>query len=285
MADITEIRNLKKKANELRKRLITLSYKTGVLHLGGDLSSSDILTVLYQYQLKYDLKNPKWEDRDRMIMSKGHGGAVLYAAQSMAGFYDMEEIYRTYRQVDSRFGMHPCSNVLDTLDVSSGSLGHGLSLGIGFALAGRLNNRRYRVYVLLGDGETDEGSVWEAIMAAPNFKLGSMVAIVDRNRMSLDGFTEDSMALEPYADKWRAFNWNVVEIDGNNIAQICDAFDALPDSGSTTPTVIIANTIKGKGIDFMENNIAWHSGVISNQEMYQNCICQLDEALKKEIRG
>ncbi|MHC1771413.1 MAG: transketolase [Flexilinea sp.] len=272
-----EIRSLKKKANQMRKYLVELSHRTGVLHIGGDLSSTDIVTALFQYKMRIDPKNPKWPKRDRFIISKGHGGATEYVAQAMIGMVDFDELFSTYRQLDSRFGMHPCSNVLNTLDVSTGSLGHGLPIAVGMALAARIDYCDYRVYVLMGDGETNEGSIWEAAMAARHFGLGNLVGIVDYNHLSLDGLTKDVMNMDPYADKWRSFGWNVIEINGNNMQQICDALDEIPESLSDIPTLILADTVKGKGIDFMENSPKWHAGVLTDPELYNACMDCLDK--------
>lgn len=275
MIDDFVINSLEEKALEMRRLLVELCFKTGVLHIGGDLSSSDIVTALYFYQLNIDPQDIKKDSRDRFIISKGHGGATQYLAMGMRGIISLEELFSTYRKLDSRFGMHPCSNVLDELEVSTGSLGHGLPLAVGFALAAKMDQKKHRVYVLCGDGETNEGSIWEAAMAASHYQLGNLVCIVDKNNLSLDGFTKDVMNMEPYADKWRAFNWNVLETDGNDMRKLCETLDAIPPYDSDRPTLIVAHTVKGKGISFMENNPSWHAGTIPTEEMYNQCLAEL----------
>ena len=285
MIEKTVLSSLEEKAYEMRKLLVELCHRTGVLHIGGDLSSSDIMTALYFYKMKIDPANPKAEDRDRFIISKGHGGATQYLAMGMLGMIDLDELFSTYRQLDSKFGMHPCSNVLPQLEVSTGSLGHGLPLAVGFALAAKMDRRRHRVYVLCGDGETNEGSVWEAAMAAAHYGLGNLVCIVDKNNLSLDGPTKDVMNMEPYADKWRAFNWNVLETDGNDMRLLCETLDAIPDVDSDRPTLIVAHTVKGKGISFMEDRTEWHAGTIPTDEMYRQCLAELERSFSNGKRG
>ena len=267
MADKATVERLRGKVHEYRRLILQLCNKAKGLHIGGDLSCAEVLVTLYQHQLNINPQDPDWEDRDRFILSKGHGGASWYLTMAQCGFFDMQELFDTYKQHETRFGMHPCKALFPALDASSGSLGHGLPIAAGIALSAKLDGKKYRTYCMIGDGETGEGSIWEAALAAPQLKLGNLVVIEDRNRMSLDGFTEEIMALDPVPDKWKAFNWNVVEIDGNDLEQILDAFDNLPPVDSDVPTMIIANTVKGKGVSYMENNPVYHHIAIDEDQL------------------
>ena len=191
----------------------------------------------------------------------------MYIAMAIRGFFSYDEIVSTYGQLDSAYGMHPCKVQLPGVEASTGSLGHGLPLVVGMALGARRRGENHRVFTLMGDGETGEGSVWEAAMAARSNHLGNVVAIIDRNRQLMTSFDEERVILEPYADKWRAFGWKVVEIDGHDMGQLVAALDALPPADSDTPTVIIAETVKGKGVDFMERNLAWHAGRLGADDL------------------
>ena len=195
---------LKEMATQMRKNLLTLCYHAGALHIGGDLSMTDIMTALYGYAMKHDPKDPNWSERDRFVLSKGHGAGALYMSLAMSGYFSVEHVIENYDKVDSPFGIHP-SDKIPGVEISTGSLGHGLPLCIGMALTARLNGQKHRVFTLMGDGEIQEGSVWEGAMAAAQYKLGNLVAIIDRNRISLDGNTEELMKLEPLADKWKSF--------------------------------------------------------------------------------
>jgi transketolase len=280
MADKALVEELRKKAFEMRKDVIKLCRQTA-MHIGGDMSCADYVTAVWQHYLKYDPKNPRWEGRDRYILSKGHASALTSLSQAAIGCYDKEDIYKEYATDYGRFGMHSCNLRNPYVDVSTGSLGHGLPIGGGMAMALRLKgNLTSRVYVICGDGELDEGSIWEAAMSAGHFKLGNLVVFVDRNGLQIDGFTEEEMKLEPLADKWRAFGWNVVEIDGNDMTQIVDALDALPDPASDTPTVIIGKTIKGKNIDFMENKVGWHLGMLDEND-YNKALASIQAAYER----
>lgn len=259
---------LEKLAYELREKLLLLcgEYK-GAVHIGGDLSSADIFTLLYQYGMRvdpHDLKNP---ERDRFVLSKGHAAVCMYIAMAIRGFFDYDDIVGTYGQLDSAYGMHPCKVQLPGVEVSTGSLGHGLPLATGMALHARRNGQQHRVFTLMGDGETGEGSVWEAALAAQSNDLGNLVAFIDRNRQLMTSFSEERVRLEPYPDKWRAFGWNVLEVDGHDMSSLVEAFDQLPDPDSAVPTVIVCNTVKGKGVDFMERNLAWHAGSLNEQDL------------------
>lgn len=258
------IKFIKNKAVDIRKKIVQLTVIAGGGHIGGGLSMTDILVVMYHHILKIDTKNPKWEERDRFILSKGHGGVGICPVLCDVGFYE-EEMMTTFNQLCSPFGMHPDMNKIPGIEMSTGSLGHGLSVGVGIALANRLDKAKYRIYVLLGDGECDEGSVWEAAMSAAHYKLGNLVAIVDRNHYMIDGDTERIMGLEPFKQKWEAFGWKTIEIDGHNIEQIVDAFENLPTQDSEQPIVVIAKTIKGRGVSFMENQAKWHYGGLDSE--------------------
>lgn len=264
-----KIKELKEQAYTMREMILRLARKTDI-HIGGDMSMADMMTAIYMYKMRKDPQNVKWPGRDRFLLSKGHGAGCLYIAMAMAGYCDLDEIYETYGKYGSRFGMHPCKVQNPALEMSSGSLGHGLALGVGMAMAGKIRKEDHRVFIMLGDAECAEGSIWEAALAASNFKLGNLVAIVDRNRMSLSAPTEDSpngMKMEPFADKWKAYDWNVKVIDGHDMEQIVQALDELPSADSDVPTVIIGNTIKGKGIDFMENQAQWHNGLLTEEQL------------------
>ncbi|HTH04236.1 MAG TPA: transketolase, partial [Ilumatobacteraceae bacterium] len=217
-----------------------------------------------------------WSERDRFILSKGHGAGALYISMANRGFFDVEEIYDTYGGLGSRFGMHPCRNHLPGVETSTGSLGHGLSVAVGLALAARLDARTNRVVTLIGDGELNEGTVWEAVMAAAHFRLGSIVAFIDKNDMTMDGATDDIMRVNPVDAKFAAFRWHVVEVDGHDVAALVDVIDGLPDAGGGQPTVVVAHTVKGRGIGFMENTTKWHSGQIDDATLEQ-CYAELSE--------
>ena len=264
-------------AYELRAKLINLCGKySGVVHIGGDLSVADIFTVLFQYGLNVNPNDIAMPTRDRFILSKGHAAVCMYITMAIRGFFDYDEIVRTYGQLDSAYGMHPCKVQLPGVECSTGSLGHGLSMAVGMALSGRRRKQTHRVFCLMGDGETCEGSVWEAAMTAGSYKLGNLTAIIDRNRQLMTSFSEDIMILEPYADKWRSFGWNVVECDGHNIAELVSVVDNMPSVDSLKPTAIICETVKGKGVSFMERNIGWHAGSLSEEDM-QKALAELSQ--------
>ena len=255
MADYT-LDDLKQIACKLRRHVITMISEAGSGHPGGSLSAADIVTALYFRVLKHDPKNPKWPDRDRFILSKGHAAPVLYAALTECGYFPFEWL-STLRKTGSCLQGHTDSMLTPGVDVSAGSLGQGLSIGAGMALAAKMDSKDYHTFVLLGDGECDEGQIWEAAMFAPNRNLNNLTAIIDVNNLQLDGFTRDIMNVEPFADKWRAFNWEVQEIDGHDINQVVKALAAAK-SAEGKPVAIIAHTVKGKGVSFMENNVAYH---------------------------
>ncbi|WP_175988981.1 transketolase [Microbacterium tenebrionis] len=273
---------LEELAFELREKLLQLcgTYE-GAVHIGGDLSAADIFTALFEYGMNVDpadIANPK---RDRFVLSKGHAAVCMYIAMAIRGFLSYDEIVRTYGQLDSAYGMHPCKVQLPGVEASTGSLGHGLPIAVGMALSARGRGDEHRVFCLLGDGETGEGSVWEAVMAARSNRLGNLVAFVDRNRQLMTSFAEERVVFEPYPDKWRAFGWNVVEVDGHDMSQLVAALDALPASDTDTPTVIVAETVKGKGVDFMERNLAWHAGSLSPADL-ERALEALNASREKE---
>jgi transketolase len=255
---------LKEMAKKLRRHVITMIAAAGSGHPGGSLSAADIITALYFKILRYKPDNPEWSDRDRFILSKGHAAPILYAALAEAGYFSVAEL-ATLRRLDSRLQGHTDRNLTPGVEMSAGSLGIGLSFSIGVALAARLGSKTYRTYVLLSDGECEEGQTWEAALAAAHFNLDNLTAVIDCNGMQLSGWTRDIMNLEPLISKWQAFGWHVIDIDGHDLDQILAAF---PEAEKTKgkPTVIIARTIKGKGVSFMENNVTFHGKAPTREE-------------------
>ena len=251
-------------AKKLRRHVITMIAAAGSGHPGGSLSAADIVTALYFKVLHHNPKNPQWQDRDRFILSKGHAAPILYAALAESGYFPVAEL-ATLRKLDSRLQGHTDRNLTPGVEMSAGSLGQGLSFSVGVALAGKLDSRGYRVYALLSDGECDEGQTWEAALSAAHFKLDNLTAIVDCNQIQLSGWTRDIMNLEPFTQKWQAFGWNTIDIDGHDFDQILVAFQEAKKT-KTKPTVIIAHTIKGKGVSFMENNVAFHGKAPTPEE-------------------
>ncbi|MFC1982031.1 transketolase [Chloroflexota bacterium] len=259
------IKEMEAIAKKLRRHIISMTGKAGSGHPGGSLSAVEIVTSLYFKVMRHNPVDPYWPDRDRFILSKGHAAPLLYAVLAECGYFPVEEL-PTLRQLGSRLQGHTDCTLTPGVEMSAGSLGQGLSFGIGTALAGRLNSQQYRVYVLLGDGECDEGQVWEAAMAAAHFKLDKLVAIVDNNGLQIDGWNRDVMNLEPFKEKWQAFGWHVIEVDGHDFNQLTNAFNQVK-SIKGQPSVIIAHTIKGNGISFMENNVDFHGKVTTAAEM------------------
>jgi len=251
-----EIKELEKIAANIRTGIIKAISAAGSGHPGGSLSAADIVTVLYFHEMNIDPKNPRMKNRDKFVLSKGHAAPLLYAALAEKGFFPKEDIL-TLRKINSKFQGHPDSKKLPGIETSTGSLGQGFSMSVGMALAGRVDNNDGRVYVLLGDGELQEGLVWEAAMSAGHYGLDNMVAIVDWNGLQIDGRNNDVMTVEPVADKFAAFGWNVLQIDGHNYAEIIGAL-ARARSYKGKPTAIIAKTHKGKGVAFMEDEAGWH---------------------------
>jgi transketolase len=258
-------------AQRLRKHVLSMIHKTNSSHIGSCYSIADILAVLYSQILRYNTANPHWKQRDRFILSKGHAGAVLYAVLAESGFFPVEQLQQ-YNHNGTQLSGHIMHSV-PGVEVSTGSLGHGLPIGCGMAYAGKVDELSYKVYVLLSDGECDEGSNWEAIMFAGHHRLDNLVVIVDYNKIQSLGRVKDILDLEPFADKWKAFGWQVVEVDGHDHEQLQQAFSSLPQSG---PTVIIAHTVKGKGVSFMEDKLLWHYKSPDAAE-YQNALTELSE--------
>lgn len=265
LAPSLSLEELAATAKKLRRHVITMIGKAGSGHPGGSLSAADIITSLYFKVLRHDPANPRWAERDRFILSKGHAAPILYAALAERGYFPGEEL-ATLRTLGSCLQGHCDMTATRGVEMSSGSLGQGLSFGIGIALAGRLNARDYRVYVLLGDGECDEGQVWEAAMASAHFKLDNLVAIVDHNELQIDGWNRDVMNLEPLPEKWKAFGWHPIEVNGHDLSQLIAAFDEAK-RVKGKPTAIVAHTIKGKGVSFMENNVDFHGKAPTPAEM------------------
>jgi len=270
-----KIELLKKKAKEIRIDIIKMLSQAGSGHPGGALSATELMTALYFDQLRHNPKEPNWEDRDRVIFSKGHSCPLLYACLAELGYFPKEELL-TLRRFGSRLQGHPSKDKgLPGLEVSTGSLGQGLSIGIGMALASKLSQKDFRVYVLLGDGECDCGQVWEAVMSAGHYKLDNLCAIIDYNGLQIDGSTEEVMGLEPLVKKWQDFRWETIEIDGHNFKEISNAYQRARNN-KEAPTVIIAHTIKGRGVSFMENKVDWH-GKVPNREEAEKALKELEK--------
>ena len=266
------IEDLKMKAKEIRKDIIEEVYNAKSGHPGGSLSIADIMAVLYFNELRIDEKNPRWEDRDRVVLSKGHCSPALYAALAERGFFDKEDL-KSFRKIESNLQGHPDLNKVPGVDMTSGSLGQGLSIANGMAIAGKMDNKNYRVYTILGDGEIEEGQIWEAAMTANKYKLDNLCVIVDNNNLQIDGTIEEVMSSYPIDEKFKSFGFNVLTIDGNNIEEIISAFETAKQT-KNKPTCIIAKTIKGKGVSFMENKAGWH-GKAPNEEEYEEAMKNL----------
>jgi transketolase len=265
--------DLRAKAIDIRKDVVTMIHRAGTGHIGGDLSVTDILVDLYYKQMNAGPDKQDDPERDRFILSKGHSVEALYAVLADRGFFPKSKL-ETYSQYGSDLIGHP-NNKIPGIEVNSGSLGHGLSVGVGMALAARMDGRSYHTYVVLGDGECAEGSVWEAAMAGGHYKLDNLTAFVDRNHLQISGTTEQVMTQESAEERWAAFGWNVLSIPGNDLQAIDDAVD-LAKHTKGKPTVIIANTTKGCGVSFIENQVAWHHKVPTD-EQFQQAIQELDE--------
>lgn len=263
MLEPSEKKRLQDKARELRAEIVEVTYACGGTHIGGALSQHDILVALYYKFMNIDPKRPDWPDRDRFVLSKGHGGVGHAVILGDKGFFD-RKLLPDFNKTGSPFGMHLDRLKVPGVDASTGSLGHGFAIAVGMALGARLAKKRYRVYCLIGDGECHEGSVWEAAMAAGHYRLTNLTCFVDRNGFCLDGPTEEVMKLEPLDAKFEAFGWRVLKIDGHDFDQICDAIETAH-AETERPVMIIARTVKGKGVDFMENKTAWHYGGIDEE--------------------
>lgn len=264
-SSITLVKELSLVATKIRKDIIVMVGGAGSGHPGGSLSSADIIACLYFHEMKHDPANPSWSERDYFVLSKGHAAPALYSALSECGYFDKSEL-SNLRKVGCMLQGHPDCKKIPGIEVSTGSLGQGLSIANGIAFGVRLDGKKSRVYCLLGDGELQEGQVWEAAMTAAHFRLDNVCAILDHNNLQIDGNVSSIMGIEPVADKWRAFGWCVLEIDAHNIKQILNAFE-LARSEKNKPTIIIAKSVKGKGVSFMENNCDYHGKAPNAEEM------------------
>jgi len=271
------IAELEAKAARLRFHIVDMVYKAQSGHCGGSLSAADIVTALYFDIMKLDPSNPGWEDRDRFVLSKGHACPVQYGALAMRGYFPIEEL-GTLRKLHSRLQGHPVAGKLPGIEVTSGSLGVGFCEAVGIALDGKLRKASWRVWTLLGDGELNEGAVWEAAQAGAKFGLDNLCAIVDRNGLQNDGFSDDIMPLRSIADKFRAFGWETFEIDGHDMATVVDTLQKAAEVKGS-PTCIVAHTVKGKGVSFMENKRDWH-GKAPNEAQYAQAVAELEGGRK-----
>jgi transketolase len=269
------VRSLEDRAYQLRRDVLKMVAAAGSGHPGGSLSSAEILTAVFFHKLRHDPKNPDWEDRDRFILSKGHAAPILYAALAQSGYFPHSDLERL-RKLDSHLQGHPDQTLTPGVEVSAGSLGQGFSFAQGVALSGKLSGAGYRVYALIGDGEMDEGQIWEAALFAAHHKLDNLTGIVDVNGIQNDYYVKDILVTEPVVDKWRAFGWHVIDIEGHDVGAVVDALD---EAAATTgqPTMIVCRTVKGKGVSFMENNPEWH-GKAPNAEQLAQALGELETA-------
>lgn len=267
------LHDLSLKAAQVRSLAMDAVFSAASGHIGGSLSVADILTVLYFHTMKVDPEAPQAPDRDRLVLSKGHTTPALYATLALKGYFPVEEL-KLFRSVEGHYSGHPDMVHVPGVDMSTGSLGQGISAAVGMALAGQMDRKDHRIYAVLGDGEVEEGQVWEAAMAAAKYHLDNLCAVVDVNGLQIDGKTADVMPSEPLDKKFEAFNWNVIQVDGHDIAAVAAAFEAAK-KGKGKPTVILARTVKGKGVSFMENDAGWH-GKAPNDEQYAQAKAELD---------
>ena len=264
--DKKSLENVKEIANEMRIKMVRMVECARSGHLAPAMSCADIVAALFFNIMNFNPENVKDEDRDRFVLSGGHKALALYTALSLKGFFP-EEVLNTYCKFNSILGGHPDASKIPGVEISTGSLGHGLPIGVGMALAGKLQNKNFKVYVLMGDGELIEGSNWEAAFSGRQFKLDNLIGIVDRNGLCADGTVKEVMDVEPLKEKWEAFGWTVKEVNGHNIEELLDTFNSIP-SITGKPTMVIANTIKGKGASFMENKYEWHN-MVPNDEQFK----------------
>ncbi len=266
-ADVARVAKVRSRADWIRRQALTMAHRAGQGHPGGDMSAADILATLYFAVMRFDPSQPNASGRDRFVMSKGHCTGAFYSALAGAGFFPTEEL-ETYLRPGSRLNGHPNRTYLPGVETNTGPLGHGLPVAVGMAVAGQIDAADYHVFALTGDGELQEGSMWEAAMFAGHRRLGNLTAIVDRNGLQQGATTEDTNALEPLADKWKAFGWEVADIDGHDPAQLLDALK-LPATRRERPLCVIARTTKGRGVSYMENQASWHHGVPSDEQLAQ----------------
>lgn len=276
--DQKELKTLALTAAKVRSLAMDEVYTAGAGHIGGSLSIADVVTTLYFHTMHVDPEDPKDPERDRFVLSKGHTSPGLYAALALRGFFPVETL-KLFRSIEGDLSGHPEMNKVPGVDMSTGSLGQGISAAVGMALAGKIDRKAYRVYAVLGDGEIEEGQVWEAFMAAAKYKLDNLCAVIDVNGLQIDGATADVMPSEPLDKKLEAFNWNVITIDGHDFEAIIAAFEAAK-AHKGQPTMILAKTTKGKGVSFMENKAAWH-GVAPNEEQYVQAHAELIATIEK----
>ena len=267
-----EIEFLREKAKQIRRGIIEAVYSNQSGHPGGSLSIADILAVLYFKEMNVDAKQPENKERDRLVLSKGHCSPALYSALANRGFFEIEEL-KTFRNINSRLQGHPDRKHIPGVDMTTGSLGQGLSAANGMAIAGKMDQKSYRVYCVLGDGEIEEGQIWEAAMTSSKYKLDNLCVIVDNNNLQIDGTVEEVMSPYPIDEKFRSFGFQVINIDGHDVDEIMKAFEVAKNI-KEKPTCIIAKTIKGKGVSFMENQVGWH-GKAPNEEEYQKAMLEL----------
>ena len=273
MLNSEQLENLKEKSRKIRKNIIEMIYSASSGHPGGSLSVTDILTTLYFKEMNVDINNPKNENRDRLVLSKGHCSPALYSCLAQRGYFETKEL-QTFRNIESKLQGHPDMNKVDGVDMTSGSLGQGLSVANGMAIAGKLDKKQYRVYAILGDGEIEEGQIWEAAMASSKYKLDNLCVIVDNNNLQIDGTIEEVMNSKPIDEKFQKFGFETITIDGHNISEIMEAFNKAKEIKGK-PACIIAKTIKGKGVSFMENQVGWH-GKAPNDEQFKQAIQELE---------
>lgn len=271
------VKELEKQSLELRKKVIRMIYKAQSGHPGGSLSAADMVTALYFREMKIDPSNPHWEDRDRFVLSKGHVCPIQYASLATLGYFD-EGVLETLRQEGSMLQGHPDMKKCPGIDISTGSLGQGLACGVGMAIAGKKDRKDYRVFVMVGDGECQEGEIWEAAQTAHKYELDNLIVFVDNNNLQLDGITDEVMPNIHLGKKFEAFGFDMYEIDGHNMKEITDTLDRIRMTKDGRPKCIFANTIKGKGVSYMENECGWH-GVAPNEEQYTQAIRELDEQI------
>jgi len=260
-----EARRLRSIARRIRCHVVRTISEAGAGHPGGSLSEADILAALYFHVMKLDPLRPDWEDRDRFILSKGHGAAGLYGALSERGFFS-SELLKTFGRIDSSLQVHPDMHLVPGIEISTGALGQGISVALGIALAARLDGRLFHVFCLIGDGESQEGQVWEAAAAAAHYRVDNLTVILDHNGVQLMGPLRETMSMRPMADKWRSFNWEVTEIDGHDMCEIVTALETARDRQGR-PSIVIAHTVKGKGVSYMEGQSAWHGKPPNAEEL------------------
>ncbi|MDR1571723.1 MAG: transketolase [Clostridiales Family XIII bacterium] len=280
------VAQLEDKCVEIRKKLLNFIYRIGMGHLGGELSIVEMAVALYYEYMEYDPKDPKWEGRDRLVLSKGHCSETLFTIFSDLGMYSLDYMVERFETLDTAiFGMHSNRKYVPAIEVSAGSLGHGLPVALGLALGAREQRKQWRTFVIVGDGEIEEGTNWEAIMAAGHHRLGNLVAIIDKNGLQMTGPTATVMSIDPLDRKFEAFGWDVIEIDGNDMYSVCRALASLPPADPWVrrkPIFIISNTTKGRGVSFMEGNVKWHGGGIAKEQLDQ-ALADIEKTRKERV--